>query len=30
MYQLNFDGEKNRVYKKYWDVSNVRYIEENI
>lgn len=30
MYQLNFDGKKNRVYKKYWDVSNVRYIEENI
>ncbi len=28
MYQLNFDHEKDRVYKKYWDNSNVHFIED--
>lgn len=27
MYQLNLDGNKNRIYKKYWDVSTVHFIE---
>ena len=27
MYQLNFDGREDRVYKKYWDNANVRFIE---
>ncbi len=30
MYQLNFDGQKDRVYMKYWDNSNVHFIEVNI
>ena len=30
MYQLNLDGEKNRVYKKYWDSSDVHFIEAGI
>lgn len=30
MYQLNFDGHDDRVYKKYWDNSSVRFIETNI
>lgn len=30
MYQLNFDEQKDRVYKKYWDNSNVHFIEKNI
>lgn len=28
MYQLNLDGDKGRVYKKYWDMSPVHFIEE--
>ncbi len=27
MYQLNFDGQEDRVYKKYWDNADVRFIE---
>jgi RimJ/RimL family protein N-acetyltransferase len=27
MYQLNFDGQNDWVYKKYWDNSSVRFIE---
>ena len=27
LYQLNFDGNENRVYKKYWDTSTVHFIE---
>lgn len=27
MYQLNLDGREERVYKKYWDNANVRFIE---
>ena len=30
MYQLNLDGEKDRVYKKYWDSSDVHFIEAGI
>ena len=30
MYQLNPDGEKDRVYKKYWDSSDVHFIEAGI
>lgn len=30
MYQLNFDGQKDRVYKKYWDNSNVHFVEKDI
>ncbi len=27
MYQLNFDEQKDRVYKKYWDNSKVHFVE---
>ena len=27
MYQLNFDGNQERVYKKYWDTSAVHFVE---
>ena len=30
MYQLNFDEQKDRVYKKYWDNASVRFVEKNI
>ena len=30
MYQLNFDGQNNRAYKKYWDNSTVRFIETEV
>lgn len=30
MYQLNFDGNEERVYKKYWDISDVRFVEKDI
>lgn len=28
MYQLNFDGQNDRVYQKYWDNSSVRFVEK--
>jgi RimJ/RimL family protein N-acetyltransferase len=28
MYQLNLDGQNDRVYIKYWDNSSVHYIED--
>lgn len=28
MYQLNFDGEKKRVYSKYWNHSAVHFVEK--
>lgn len=28
MYQLNFDGKDQNVYRKYWDLSAVRFIED--
>ncbi len=30
MYQLNLDGQEERVYKKYWNSSSIHFIEENI
>ena len=30
LYQLNLDGNENRVYKKYWDTSAVHFIEPNL
>lgn len=27
MYQLNFDGNQDRVYKGYWDTAKVRFVE---
>lgn len=30
MYQLNFDGQKDRVFRKYWERFPVHFIEENI
>ena len=30
MYQLNFDDHKDRVYKKYWDNSNIHFVEKDI
>lgn len=30
MYQLDLDGQKKRVYKKYWDCSAVHFIETGI
>lgn len=30
MYQLNLDGLKDRVYQKYWDDSDVHFIETDI
>ena len=28
MYQLNLDGNDDRVYRKYWDQSKVHFVEE--
>ena len=28
MYQLNLDGDENRVYKKYWDRYSTHFIED--
>ncbi|WP_027295086.1 GNAT family N-acetyltransferase [Robinsoniella sp. KNHs210] len=30
MYQLNFDGQNERVYKKYWDKYSVHFIEKDL
>lgn len=30
MYQLNLDGNKERVYKKYWDTYAVHFVETDI
>ena len=30
MYQLNFDGQKNRVYQKYWNLYDEHFIEADI
>lgn len=30
MYQLDLDGNKDRVYQKYWDRSAVRFIEAGV
>lgn len=28
MYQLNFDGNKERVYKKYWNMHSNHFVEK--
>ncbi len=28
MYQLNLDGNDERVYRKCWEISSVKFIEE--
>ena len=30
MYQLNLDGNKDRVYKKYWNTYKKHFVEENV
>ena len=30
MYQLNLDGNEQRVYKKYWDTSAVHFVETDV
>ena len=30
MYQLNLDGNEERVYRKYWDISDVRFVETEL
>ena len=30
MYQLNFDGQENRVYQKYWNLYDEHFIEADI
>ena len=30
MYQLNFDNNKNRVYKEYWDKYPEYFIEKDV
>ena len=30
MYQLNLDGDENRIYRKYWDESDVHFVEPNL
>lgn len=30
MYQLNLDGNKDRVYKKYWNAYEKHFVEENV
>ena len=30
MYQLNLDGDDSRIYRKYWEISDVHYIEKDV
>lgn len=30
MYQMNFDGNAERVYSRYWDTAKVRFVEEGV
>ena len=30
MYQLNFDGNEDRVFRKYWDLYSDHFVENNI
>lgn len=30
MYQLNLDGQADRVYQKYWNRYNVHFVEKNV
>ena len=30
MYQLNFDGQDDRVYRKYWNLYDAHYVEKHL
>ena len=30
MYQMNFDGNAERVYSGYWDTAKVKFVEEGV
>ncbi len=30
MYQYNFDGHKERVYRKYWDLYEEHFVETDV
>lgn len=30
MYQLNLDGNNDRIYKKYWDIAQIKFVENNV
>ena len=30
MYQLNLDGDSDRVYKKYWEQYEIHFVEDNL
>lgn len=30
LYQINLDGNDERVYKKFWDTTEIHYVEENV
>ena len=30
MYQLNFDGQEDRIYQKYWDLYPTHFIEADV
>ena len=30
MYQLNLDGNRDRVYRGYWDASDVHFVEKDV
>lgn len=30
MYQMNFDGNAERVYSGYWDTAKLRFVEEGV
>lgn len=30
MYQLNFDGQQDRVYQKYWDIYDAHFVEKEV
>lgn len=30
MYQLNFDGQQDQVYRRYWNQYPVRFVEKNV
>lgn len=30
MYQLNFDGQESRIYKKYWNLYDEHFIETDL
>ena len=30
MYQLNLDGDPDRVFRKYWDLSRNRFVEPGL